>query len=162
MSDKVRKLPDLHKGISTLPPLQSKVLSRLPCIAAFCGEYPSAVCRLPSAVCRLAVWRLVVVLVLKKWCFVCCVMCDAGSTGSGKTYLALSCIKMLQKEGNNNRLYIIRYMQKVTGYMFQVNCLAVGRCKRICGWPMTYPLSLACLPSSQPHCQGKSTDQSSV
>ena len=61
-----RKLPDLLKNVDELPAVKSKYISRLPCIAAFCGH-----------------------------------------TGSGKTYLAVSQIHMLIKEGSINRLYII-------------------------------------------------------
>lgn len=61
-----RKLPDLLKDVDELPRVQSKYMSRMPYIAAFCG-----------------------------------------STGSGKTYLAISHVKMQIKEGSINRLYII-------------------------------------------------------
>lgn len=61
-----RKLPDLKKNVDEIPAVQSRLISRLPFIAGFCG-----------------------------------------STKSGKTYLAVSLLYLLMKEGSINRLYII-------------------------------------------------------
>ena len=61
-----RALPNIMRDVTELPRVNSRLISRLPFIAAFCG-----------------------------------------STGSGKTYLAVCLLKMLIKEGSINRLYIV-------------------------------------------------------
>jgi hypothetical protein len=40
----VRKLPDLKNNIKTLPPFESKYISRVPFIAAFIGPTASGAC----------------------------------------------------------------------------------------------------------------------
>lgn len=62
----MRTLPNLHEGISTLPPAKSRYVSRLPFIMGI-----------------------------------------IGSTGSGKSHLALGLIKRLRQEGTINKVYLI-------------------------------------------------------
>lgn len=61
-----RRLPNLKATVPTLPPLESRYLSRLPTVFA-----------------------------------------AIGSTGSGKTYITLSLIKLLRREGHCTKLYVI-------------------------------------------------------
>lgn len=61
-----RRLPNLKATVATLPPIESRYLSRMPCVFA-----------------------------------------AVGSTGSGKTHVTLSLIKLLRSEGHCTKLYLV-------------------------------------------------------
>jgi hypothetical protein len=61
-----RKLPNLKSSVNVMQPIESSVLSRIPCIFGACG-----------------------------------------ATGSGKTYICLSVIKLLRREKSLTKLFII-------------------------------------------------------